>query len=64
MFYSLTKVFLLLIVSILAFIGAGFCVFVESPMDSIYVGIALLCGLISLAMYRKRKPDVAIHFST
>jgi hypothetical protein len=64
MLNPLISAYLFLVASILSFIAAVISVSNENSMDSIYLGTGLLCGLLSLAMYRKRKRSAAIHFST
>jgi hypothetical protein len=56
--------YLFLGLSILSFAGAVISISNESSIDDIYLGVGLLCGLVSLAIFRKRKQDIEIHFSS
>ncbi len=55
--------YLFLAASILLLVAAVISVFNESSMDTIFLGVGLLCGLISKAMFQKHKQAI-IHFST
>jgi hypothetical protein len=57
--------YLFLAVSILLFIAAVINISDVNSMDDLYLATSLICGLVSLAKFRKPKQsDVAIHFST
>ena len=63
MLSPLINTYLFLAASIISFVASVISVSNESSMDNIFLGVGLLCGLVSLAMFRKRKPEAAIHFS-
>jgi len=60
----LISTYLFLVASILSFIVAVISVSNENSMDNIFLGISLICGLISISMFRKHLQAAAIHFST
>ncbi len=64
MLNPLITAYLFLAASILSFIAAVINVSNENLMDNIFLGISLICGLITIAMFRKHKQAAAIHFST
>jgi hypothetical protein len=60
----LISAYLFLVASILSFIVAVISVSNENSMDNIFLGISLICGLISIAKHRNAYQATAIHFST
>jgi hypothetical protein len=64
MLNPIINTYLFLAASVISFIAAVISVSNENSMDNIFLGISLICGLVSIAMFRKHKQAASIHFST